>query len=556
MAVGGVGVNEEDLQQWKYWILRGGLVLSLLILAGGSIRLLVIKGGYYKNLARDNRIFQMSIPAGRGQIIDRKGRILAKSIYEYFRKEGENRIFEASGDFLGYRFEGKDLAYDLKRQYLYGESLGLVTGYVGKISGEDIKNNECGLGFEATDLVGRGGIEEYFDCSLRGIDGKRLVEVDATGKYVRELGREEPKLGKDVALSIDAYWQEKVSKMVKGKKAAIVVSEPKTGKIIAMVSSPGFDPNVFSYNQDDETIKKYLGDSEGLPMLNRVTQARYHPGSVFKIAVATAGLETGVVDKNTLIEDTGVIKIGDYSYSNWLWTKRGGTDGMVDMITGIRRSNDIYFYRLGEKLGPEKIKIWAEKYGLGNKTGMELPGEVAGLIPDEKWKVEAKGEKWFLGNTYHMAIGQGDVDVTPLQINQMTNTIGNRGVKCKMSILKDAKTDCQSIGIKRETYETIITGMKGACKPGGTAWPLFNFKTELACKTGTAEVGDGSKDAHAWLTVLAPANDPQISITVMLERGGEGSDVAAPIAGDILKEWFEEKDTVVPRYTPTPEITR
>jgi len=545
-------VNEEDLQQWKYWILRGGLVLSLLILVGGSIRLLVIKGGYYKNLARDNRIFQMSIPAGRGQIIDRKGRILVKSIYEYFRKEGDNKIFEASGDFLGYRFEGKDLAYDLKRQYLYGESLGLVTGYVGKVSEEDIKKNECGLGFETTDLVGRGGTEEYFDCNLRGIDGKRLIEVDATGKYVRELGREEPKLGKDVALSIDAFWQEKVSKMVKGEKAAVIISEPKTGKVMAMVSSPGFDPNVFSYNQDDETIKKYLGDSVGLPMLNRVTQARYHPGSVFKIAVATAGLETGVVDKNTLIEDTGVIKIGDYSYSNWLWTKRGGTDGMVDMITGIRRSNDIYFYRLGEKLGSEKIKIWAEKYGLGYKTGVELPGEVAGLVPDEKWKIEAKGEKWFLGNTYHMAIGQGDVAVTPLQINQMTNTIGNRGVRCKMSILKDTKPDCESIGIKRETYETIIEGMKGVCKPGGTAWPLFNFKTELACKTGTAEVGDGSKDTHAWLTVLAPANDPQISITVMLERGGEGSDVAAPIAGDILKEWFEEKNTVVPRYTPTP----
>jgi penicillin-binding protein 2 len=200
-------------------------------------------------------------------------------------------------------------------------------------------------------------------------------------------------------------------------------------------------------------------------------------------------------------------------------------------------------------LGVNRIRDWARKYGYGTKTGVELIGEVEGVVPDEDWKKKTKGESWYLGNTYHLAIGQGDLDVTPIQVNQMTNVIANHGVKCKMSILKDSKTECKNIGISDSTWRIVVEGMKQACKPGGTAWPLFNFKTQIACKTGTAEVGDGSKDTHAWLTAFAPAENPEISITVMVERGGEGSDEAAPIVGDILKEWFNEPETVVPRYT-------
>jgi penicillin-binding protein 2 len=205
-------------------------------------------------------------------------------------------------------------------------------------------------------------------------------------------------------------------------------------------------------------------------------------------------------------------------------------------------------------LGVDRIRDWAKNYGYGAKTGIELTGEVEGVVPDEDWKKKVKGESWYLGNTYHLSIGQGDLDVTPLQVNQMTNTIANHGVKCKMSILKDSKIECKDIGIDSSTWQTVIEGMKQACKPGGTAWPLFNFKTQIACKTGTAEVGDGSKDTHAWLTAFAPADNPEISITVMVERGGEGSDEAAPIVGDILKEWFNEPETLVPRYNQDKKV--
>lgn len=541
-------MRQNELFGWRYWIIRIGLFGSLGLLFANIVRITVIRGGFYQQLARENRIYETEIPAGRGLVTDRKGRVVAKSVYQYFRMDGDNKLYESSGDYSGLKFEGKNLAYDLKRNYPYGGSMGLVTGYIGVPTDDNLKADKCGQKIHPDSMLGKTGVESFFDCDLRGVEGKRLIEVDAKGKYVRELGRQEPTMGKNVSLSIDAFWQDKIYKMLGGKKAVVIMSEPKTGKIITLVSSPSFDPNAFSYLQDNDQIKRYLDDHEGLPLLNRAIGARYHPGSVFKIAVATAGLESRVIDTNKTYEDTGFIKVGDYMYTNWLWTKKGTTDGMVDIVKGIQRSNDIFFYKLGGELGVDRIKKYADLYGYGAKTGVEVGGEVTGIIPDETWKLAAKGEKWFLGNTYHMSIGQGDVDSTPLQVNQMTNVVAEGGMKCNMTVLKDKTPECHDLGLKKDTINTVIEGMKAACKPGGTAWPLFNFKTQLACKTGTAEVGDGSRDTHAWLTAFGPVDNPQISITAMVERGGEGSDVAAPIVGDILKEWFDEPNTKVPRY--------
>jgi len=540
-------MNQIDDTSWKYWLIKFSLVLSLGVIFISVFRLSVIRGVYYKNLARENKLMEQNIPASRSLILDRKGRIVAKSVYQYFKMDEKNKIYQGIGDFQGYKFEGRDLSFDLKRYYPYGESMSFITGYVGKVNQEDQNTNRCGIKFNHSSVIGRSGVESYLDCDLRGIDGRRLVEVDAMGKYVRELGRQEPEVSKPLNLSIDAYWQEKIYKMLDGKKAVVIVSEPKTGKIISLVSSPAFDPNNFSYDPNQNKIKEYLNDHDNLPLINRSISGRYSPGSVYKMVIATAGLESGVIDKNSLIEDTGVVKVGDYSYANWLWNKSGGTDGMVDVIKALQRSNDIFFYKLGEMLGLNRIKEWTIKYGYGSKTGVELVGELDGIVPDEKWKKEVKGENWFLGNTYHLSIGQGDLSVTPIQVNQMTNVIANGGLKCKMSILKDSQVECEDLNIKKDNLKIVIEGMRKACITGGTAWPLFGFKTEIACKTGTAEVGDGSRNSHAWLTAYAPIDDPQISVTVLVERGGEGSDVAAPIVGDILKEWFEEEDTVVLR---------
>ena len=544
-------MNRNETAPVKYWVLLWAFCFSLGVLLVGVMSLAVVKRVYYQTLARENKAVENRIPAARGEILDKKGRILAKSIYQYYQIDNGSKLYQDSGDFQGYKFEGQNLAYDLKRQYTYKESLGLVTGYVGMVTAEEINSNQCGEKLNVNEVIGRGGIEEYFDCELRGEDGRRLTEVDAKGTYVRELGRQEPVAGRDIKLSLDAYWQEKIYGMLEGKKAVVIMSDPKTGKIITLVSSPSIDANAFSFDHNNIKIQSYLDDKQNLPLLNRVISVKYHPGSVFKLVMATAGLESGVINRDFVIEDTGVIKIGDYSYSNWLWTKTHTTNGMVNIVEAIQKSNDIFFYRLGEKLGVDRIKEWANKYGYGQRSGIELPNETAGLVPDDQWKQTNRGDRWYLGDTYHLSIGQGFLDVSPLQVNQTTNIVANKGVKCQMSILNDSQPVCQGIGAKPETMEIIKEGMLAACQPGGTAWPLFNFKTKIACKTGTAEVGDGSGDSHAWLTAFAPADNPEISITVMVERGGEGSDTAAPIVGDILKEWFNEPDTLVPRYTET-----
>lgn len=434
-------MREEAEIPWKYWLFRFGLIFSLMILLVNLFKLSLIRGKYYREVARENKIVESSIPSARAEILDRKGRVVAKSVYQYFKVEDNNKIYQDSGDFDGYKFEGKDLAFEVKRQYLYPESMSVITGYVGKTTNSEIHQQKCGIMLGGNDVVGRGGIEDFLDCEIRSKNGKRLVEVDALGNYIRELGREEPEIKKSINLSIDAYWQDKIYKILDGKKAVVILSEPKTGKIISLVSSPAYDVNAFSFNQDNKKIQDYLNDKELFPMMNRAISARYHPGSVFKIVVSTAGLESGVITKETLIEDTGVLKIGDYSYNNWLWTKKNQTDGWLNIVTAIKRSNDIFFYKLGELLGVDRIKDWSLKFGFGKKTGVEIRGEVDGIVPDDKWKRETKGEPWYLGNTYHLAIGQGDLDVTPLQVNQMTNIIANKGQKCKMSILKDTKVE-------------------------------------------------------------------------------------------------------------------
>ncbi len=471
----------------KYFFLKAGLIFSLLVLLAITIELSLIRHSYYKSLAIDNKLTEISLLAPRGRILDRKGREIAVSVYQ----EDDNLW---------------------KRKYPYGQAMGLISGYVNQVNEDDLKERKCGLEFDHMDLIGRGGVEEKMDCSLRGKNGRRLIEVDALGRYVRELGREEPVSGQNLTLSLDAYWQEQAFQLLNGRKAVLLVSNPKTGEVLVMASSPSFDPNNFSFNKNDIAVNNYLRDDSNFPLLNRAIAGRYHPGSVFKPVLAVAGLESGVISGETTFEDTGFIRVGDYTYSNWLWLKERRTEGQVNVVKALQRSNDVFFYKLGEKLGVDQIKQWAVRFGYGLKTGIELPGELAGIVPDAQWKKETKGETWFLGNTYHLSIGQGDLSVTPLQINQMTNIIANDGIKCPMTILALPENEKRSrnevLGIKKQTLTLVKEGMKRACQKGGTGWPLFGMKTEVACKTGTAEVGDGTNDTHAWMTAFAPADNP------------------------------------------------
>jgi len=535
------------------------LIFTFAVFLIQSLTLQLIKGAEFQQISEQNRVKITRVPAERGVIYDRDGEFLVQNS-------------------------------SLGREYLLGKAVSHLLGYLGEADEKEIELFSVSLG----DQVGKLGVERAMDGILRGVDGKIVEEVNASGEVLRKIAVYQPEKGSNVTLTIDKELQEKSFDLLEGKKGAIVISRP-DGKILALVSSPGFEPEIFSSNHEytnQTQIYKYtnndkereerieeLFEGENQPMFNRAIAGLYPPGSTFKIVTATAGLEVGVIDENKEIEDTGEIKVGEYTYGNWYFTKYGKKEGMVDIIKAIKRSNDIFFYKVGEWLGITKLSAWARKFGLGKETGIYLIGEEKGLVPDEQWKEEAKKEDWYLGDTYITAIGQGDLQTTPLQVNQMTAVIANAGELCQPSLVLSYKglsflsvmnKECKKLPISEKTLELVREGMRQACEEGGTGWPLFSFKLQassfkgevdernffeapestrsaeryvripVACKTGTAEISE-TEEPHAWFTVFAPVYDPEIVVTVLLENAGEGSDKAAPVAKEILEFWFEEE---------------
>jgi len=489
----------------RWYTLMGILVLGMVVITGRLFWLTVINGDEALARAEGNRIEWVELPAPRGIIYDRQGEALVRNI----PGEKPNQV---------------------KREYVYGVAMAHILGYVGESDG-----------------FGKMGVEQWLDNQLRGQDGAEIVETGADGS-LRRLGRREPVVGEEVRLTIDAGLQRKVTEVLADRKGGVVATTPQTGEILALASSPGFDPNLFSgqlsVNSNQE--KQIILTSPDKPLFNRVTDGVYAPGSIFKLVTAVAGLETGKIDAATRIEDTGEIRVGEFRYGNWYFDQYGKLEGSVDIVRALGRSNDIFFYRVGEMVGAQGVADWARRLGLGESLSLGWAADSAGLVPDPAWKEKFKGERWFLGNTYHLAIGQGDVGVTVLQINLMTGAIGNGGKLCSPVISNQLSViSCQELGISQKTLELVRQGMKAACSPKGTAFPLFDFEPVVACKTGTAQHGGKLSLPHAWITILAPgdppAGGPEVALTVLLEAAGEGSYEAAPVAKEILEYWFKER---------------
>lgn len=405
---------------------------------------------------------------------------------------------------------------------------GMIVGYVSEVNQRELGCFE-GLCYTLGALIGRSGIEQVFEERLRGRDGGRLIEVDSGGNEVRELGNNLPERGGDIQLSLDSRLQKIMYDAFSLRNGSAVALDMQ-GKVLGLVSSPSYDPL---------QITNYLSDTSKQYFLNRAIAGSYPPGSVFKLVSAMAGLEEGKIESETQFEDTGEIRVGAYRYGNWYFDQYGRTEGKIDLVKALARSNDIYFYKVGEEVGVEGLVKWARKLGLGEKTGIELPGEVSGLVPDRLWKERATGEKWFLGNTYHLAIGQGDLLVTPLQVARMTLGVVS-GRVCQVSLLQDKSPECRDLRLKTQNIVSVAQGMKGACESGGTAFPFFTFEPWVMCKTGTAQhSGQKTKEdlPHAWITLAYPGENPEMILTVMLESAGEGSSEAGPVAKEILEEW-------------------
>lgn len=569
---------DETRESW--WLGMGRILMfatlfciAFFVLLWRLFDLTVIQGKSFRLLSDENRIRELVRHAPRGILFDRTGEPLVSNdpYYRFIEPTGRTTLSMEEAEQLEKEglAAGSFLEIDYHRRYLFPATVAHVLGYTGEVTQEELDDEYYKLrGYSPGDRIGRSGAEAVYEDRLRGQNGKELVEVDATGTIIRTLGRSKESPGEDITLAIDIGLQQVAAdSFPAGAKGAIVVSKPDTGEILVLYSSPSYDMNKFSLGI---TSKEYeaLQNNEDLPMFDRAIGGVYPPGSTFKLITSLAALEEKVIDEKTVVEDVGVLKIGPFSFPNWYFNQYGKTEGAVDIIKALKRSNDIFFYKTGEWLGITKLVSWSKKAGLGKPLGIELAGEASGLMPDPAWKKShfdseadrvARNDEWYLGDTYHVSIGQGYLLTTPLQVNAWTNIIANGGKLCRPTIRKDIR-ECEDMGLLKKTLDLITRGMQQACDTGGTGWPLFGFsvkevKIPIACKTGTAEFGDPKNHTHAWFTAFGPMPDefvpeeikatesyisgkPEISVSVLVEGAGEGSSVAGPIAKNIFEEWF------------------
>ena len=520
----------------------------------------VIQGGKNFERAKNNRLVFEKITAPRGIIYDRKGSVLAenKPIFKLV-KDGKVEIIskqqalEAEAEGLAAEAPNSGplgkIEIEPVRSYLDPQAFSHLLGFTSEISQDELKKFQ---NYSLGDRIGKLGLEASLENFLQGTAGRHLTEVNAKGEVVNILGTAAPAVGANVTLAIDSELQQKIfdelaSQILRigAKAGAAVASNPATGEILSLVSYPSFDANLLSFGITQEQLDK-LNTNPAKPFLNRVIQGSYPPGSIFKLVSAVAGLETGAISETTEILDTGEIFLGRFRFPNWNFICCGKLEGSLDIVGAIARSNDIFFYRVGDKVGVENLKNWAEKLGLGKPAGIELP-ETSGLVPDPAWKLKVKGEPWFPGNTLHMAIGQGDVLTTPLQLNILTSFFANGG-KIYKPFLVSKITNNQGKTIltfkSKLMGENLVTqknlklvreGMRTAATIGGTAWPFHDFKVICGAKTGTAETG--VENPHAWFTVFCPFEAPEISLTILIEEAGEGSSISGPVARKVL-EWY------------------
>lgn len=555
------GGKEQNklLSPWRKIAFLTFIIITFSVLFLRLIHLQVVEGKNNRELADSNRIQVKIIHAPRGVIYDRNGRILAQN-EPGFRLldpgQPEKKARYLSRD-QALEMEVKDdpnfknLEVDTLRTYPLGEKTAHILGYVGEITAEELKNPKF-AGYKGGDKIGRGGIEESYEKVLKGVDGGEVVEVDNEGKTLRTLTKTDPVPGQNLFLTIDADLQslafdqlKQATQKVKSCCGAVVAQDPQTGQVLALASYPSYDP---------KDISQAL-ITENSPLLNRAIGGTYPPGSTFKIASSLAGLSSGKITKSTLFEDTGVVRLGDFTFANWAFNSSGKTDGLVNIVKALQRSNDVYFYLLGQSVGEEVLADTAKKLGLGKVLGIDIPGEEAGLIPNGQWKRKNFDEVWYPGDTLHMSIGQGFVLTTPLQINNLTSVIAADGkyypphlalkiTDAKGGLIKEFSYQSFQPNFKTEYLNLIKEGLALVPKNGGTAWPLFNFPVETAGKTGTSEFGS-EKKTHAWYTGYGPLDKPTIVATALIEAGGEGSTISAPIVKELFRYQFSPNKTVL-----------
>jgi len=439
----------------------------------------------------------------------------------------------------------------------YPETLAAhLFGYVGEVSDKDVAEGDS---LKSGDIVGQAGVEKIYNALLMGEDGAKRVVVNSVGREIRTLEEDEPREGKRLQLTIDLDMQEAVEDAIKATpfNGAAVVLDPKDGAVLAFASLPAYDPNAFAVGIDRATWAS-LNTDELRPLNDRAIQGRYSPGSTFKMAVALAALEEGVITPEFRVSCAGHANFYGRDFKCW---KKGG-HGSVDLRQAIEQSCDVYFYTVGNMVGIDKINKWATALGLGVKSGIDLPNEVQGLVPSTEWKRERMHEKWYAGETISVAIGQGQVSVTPVSMAVYMATLANGGTRITPHLLKAVDDGSgwkpvpvpapqSQVSIDQKKLQAIRDGLWGVVNGGGTGGRARLVGYDVAGKTGTAQVISNTGRAaartsknlrdHGWFVFFAPRDNPQVAGVVFLEHGIHGPN-AAIVAHHILETFFAKKE--------------
>ncbi len=568
----------------------------------------VFKGGMYRKKSEDNRFQLRSIPPFRGVIFDRKGRVLVGNRPSYdlyvslegvsdraglietlhrligldpaaaerelsrvpaaypFRpvclRKGMNRDELAVIETHRVNLPGVMIKVTPERYYVRGAFCSHLLGYLGEITEAQLKSGRY-PGLRRGDLIGKSGVERTWQADLNGRRGGEQVEVDAEGRRIRVVSRKPAVSGAAVCLTIDSDLQCLAERLLSGKRGAVVAVNPEDGQVLALASSPSFDPNLFVGGMDRLAWRRIIS-SKGFPLQNRALAGQYPPGSVFKIIVALAGLEEGVIDPEEKILCNGRFMLGSHEYRCW---KRGG-HGRVNLHRALKESCDVYFYQMGKRLGIDRIARYARRFGLGRATGIDVGREKPGLVPSREWKRKRFGVPWQAGETISVSIGQSFLLVTPIQMAGVISAVFNGGVLYRPQVTRWVRTPSgrdlhrfrprvlRRTGISRDHLERVKKALIAVVNdPHGTGGKARLAHVTVAGKTGTSQVVTTEKERissgggdippslreHAWFVAVAPAEHPKIALAVVVEHGGHGGRAAAPIAGELIRAYLGEK---------------
>lgn len=549
----------------------------------------VVRGDYYRELADNNRTRREAVAAPRGLVLDRDGRLLAENAPSYdltmdtgrsvdsdralaFAAEvlaepvtelaallserrlrpgdqtvllAENLTLAEVARLSAYALEFPEFEIEAghRRLYRHGPQTAHVLGYVSQVSSGELDEREE---LRPGDLVGKRGVERAFDRGLRGVDGERVRIVDSRGRTRDQFTREPAESGRPLQLTLDLDLQQEAARYFRDRAGAAVAMDPRTGEILAMVSAPSYDPNLFS-RRLDSTQWQALLTAPGDPLQNRAVQNAHSPGSVFKIVMAVAGLSERVISTSDSVHCSGSTRIYDRQTRCW---KRGG-HGTVNLRRAIKESCDVYFYHLGQRLGIERIAEYARRFGFGSETGFDIPGERSGLVPDPDWSLRVRKAPWYPGETVSVAIGQGPILVTPLQMAVMMAVVANRGEMVAPHIVRDPERERRRPTELDPRYlEPVREALWAVVNDGGTGAAARVEGLEIAGKTGTVQVvrqntWTRSEDLeeqyrdHAWFAAYGPVEDPRMVVVAFVEHGGAGSRAAAPLAKRLYEVYLE-----------------